>query len=69
MLAIRFDDVFSSAPAADDKAAIIRLHEYIIRSRPLDIVDHLADRATLSRTQASMSTPWNARASGLPPAV
>ena len=55
MLTVRFDDVFSSAPTADNHSPIIRLHEHILRSCLLDIVNHLADRAPLSRTQAGMS--------------
>lgn len=69
MLSVRFDDVFSSASPADNEACIIRLHEHIIRSSPLNIIHYLADWAPLSRAQASMLTPWDAGASGLPPAV
>jgi hypothetical protein len=49
MLTVRFNNVFSSSYPADDIAPVIRLYEHILRPRPLDIVDHLPGRATLSR--------------------
>ncbi|MGH7223588.1 MAG: hypothetical protein ACRELF_10195 [Gemmataceae bacterium] len=69
MLTVHFEDVFAPVPTTDDESAIVQLHEHIMRPRPLNIVDHLADRAALSRTQTGMSAPWNTGASGLRPTV
>ncbi len=69
MLTVRLDNVFSSSPAADDKAPVVRLDEHILRTCPLDIVDDLPNWATLSRTKACMLALWYAGAFRLPAAV
>lgn len=61
MLPICLDNMSPTFWTADDKAAIIRLHEDISWPRSLDVVYHLRNRTALSKSQPGMLTSLDAR--------
>jgi hypothetical protein len=48
MFAVGLDDMLSTVRTANDVPAILWLHEYVVRPRPLYVVDHLTDGASLA---------------------
>lgn len=61
MLTVGLDNMFSSPRSTNDKTAIVWLNKDIRLPDLLDIVDHLVNRASLSRSQTGMFASGYAR--------